>query len=180
MPPTRMHLRGAALGAAALACALAAGGPLAGASIAGRGGAAGADPALPGTNSYSATLERCTPSAVPAERSVTFAGRMLATPGTQRMDMRIELQERTPSDSAFRMVIAPGLGVWRSSEPGVTIYRYVKQITNLAAPATYRAVVRFRWMGDKDRVLKRAELRTAKCSQPPPAPAPGAQPVQGG
>lgn len=82
------------------------------------------------------------------------------------MGMRIELLEQTPGQAGYRQVNAPGLGVWRSSEAGVKIYRYVKQITNLSAPAVYRAVVHFRWTGEKGRVLKRAELRTAKCAQP--------------
>lgn len=120
---------------------------------------------------YSATLEQCVASATPAQRSVTFTGEMVATDATQRMAMRIELLEHTPGQTAFHEVSAPGLGVWRGSEPGVKIYRYVKQITNLSAPAVYRAVVHFRWIGAKDRVLKRAALRTARCAQStPPAP----------
>jgi hypothetical protein len=130
---------------------------------------------------YSATLEQCTSSTLPAQRSVTFSAQMTAVAGTQRMAMRIELQERAPSPAGdasqapFRPVSAPGLGVWRSSEAGVKIYRYVKQITGLSAPATYRAVVRFRWLGARGRVLRRAALRTATCAQAAPAPLESAQ-----
>jgi hypothetical protein len=115
---------------------------------------------------YSAGLEQCTPSATPAARSATFTGEMVATAATERMAMRIELLEHVHGEPGYSPVAAPGLGVWRRSETGVKIYRYVKQITNLAAPAVYRAVVRFRWLGEKGRVIKRAEARTARCFQP--------------
>jgi len=80
--------------------------------------------------------------------------------------MRIELEQRLRGETIFHTVIAPGLGVWRDSEAGVKIYKYVKQVTNLTAPAAYRAVVRFRWLGDRGHVLKHAELRTPRCLQP--------------
>ena len=168
-----MPLPKTALRALAMACAAVALSPLAVASAAGHG----TQPAGHGTQQepswdtsssagYSATLEQCVTSAVAMQRSVTFTGQMVATPGTQRMSMRIELLERIPGRAGYHQVAAPGLGVWRSSEAGVKIYRYVKQITNLSAPAVYRAVVHFRWFGEKGRVLRRAELHTAKCAQP--------------
>jgi hypothetical protein len=115
---------------------------------------------------FSVTLEQCATSTVQAERSATFTAQMTATSTTQRMGMRIELQQRLRGETAFHTVLAPGLGLWRSSEAGVKIYKYVKQVTNLAAPAAYRAVVRFRWLGEKGRVLKRGELHTPRCLQP--------------
>jgi hypothetical protein len=115
---------------------------------------------------YSVTLEQCLTSTVQAERSATFTAQMTATSATQRMGMRIELQQRVRGEEGFHTIIAPGLGLWRSSEPGVKIYKYVKQVTNLTAPAAYRAVVRFRWLGDRGRVLKRAELHTPRCLEP--------------
>jgi hypothetical protein len=129
---------------------------------------------------YSATLEQCTTSTVQTERSATFTAQMTATSATQKMGMRIELQQRLLGEMGFNTILAPGFGVWRSSEPGVKIYKYVKQVTNLTAPAAYRAIVRFRWLGDKGRMLKHAELHTQRCLQPTlpgqvtqtPAPAP--------
>ncbi len=122
-----------------------------------------ATPTVPG---YSVTLEQCVTSTAQVERSATFTAQMVATPATQKMALRFELQERMRGEADFHTVIAPGLGVWQRAEPGVKIYKYVKQVTNLAAPAAYRAVVRFRWSGEKGRVLKRAELHTQKCVQP--------------
>jgi hypothetical protein len=120
----------------------------------------------PNAPGYSVTLEQCVTSTVQIERSATFTAQMVATPGTQKMALRFELQERMRGETDFHTVVAPGLGAWQRSEPGVKIYKYVKQVTNLAAPAAYRAVVRFRWLGEKGRVLKRAELHTQKCLQP--------------
>jgi hypothetical protein len=111
-------------------------------------------------------LEQCATSTVQAERSATFTAQMAATSATQKMGMRIELQQRLRGEGEFHTLAAPGFGVWRSSEPGVKIYKYVKQVTNLSAPAAYRAVVHFRWLGEKGRVLKRAELHTPRCLQP--------------
>jgi hypothetical protein len=120
------------------------------------------------------SVEQCTPAVNQSERSATFAAQMTALDGTQRMAMKIEVQERSPTDPTFHTVMAPGLGVWRQSETGVRIYKYVKQVTNLAAPAVFRAQVRFRWFDDSGRVLKRAQRFTSTCVQPvdiPPAPA---------
>lgn len=120
----------------------------------------------PTTPGYSVTLEQCVTSTVQSERSATFTAQMVATPATWKMALRFELQERMRGEPDFHTVVAPGLGTWQRAEPGVKIYRYVKQVTNLAAPAAYRAVVRFRWSGEKGHVLKRAELHTQKCLQP--------------
>ena len=101
-----------------------------------------------------------------AERSATFAGEMATIPGAAKMEMRIDVLERMPGEVAFHVISAPGLGVWRSSAPGVKNYKYLKQVTNLAAPAYYRAAVRFRWLNAKGRLVKSAELRT-RVRQPP-------------
>jgi hypothetical protein len=119
---------------------------------------------------YSVTLEQCVSSGVQAERSATFVSQMVATAATQKMAMRIVLEGRTRSEAEYHPVPGPGFGVWRPSEPGVKIYKYVKQVTNLAAPAVYRTTVKFRWVGDKGKVIKRAELRSSRCFQPTLAP----------
>jgi hypothetical protein len=114
----------------------------------------------------SATLEQCVTSTEQAERAATFAGEMASLSGSSKMEMRIDVLERMPREMAFHMVSAPGLGVWRTAAPGVKSYRYLKEVTNLAAPAFYRAVVRFRWFNSKGRLIKAAELRTPRCAQP--------------
>jgi len=59
-----------------------------------------------------------------AERSATFSGEMTAIPGSARMTMRIDVQERMPGEALFHTLSAPGLGVWRGSDPKVKSYRY--------------------------------------------------------
>ena len=113
-----------------------------------------------------ATVEQCVTTGEQTDRSATFSGEMTALAGTARMAMRIEVQERMPGEELFRTVAAPGLGVWRGSASGVKIYQYVKQVTNLASPAAYRALVRFRWLNDKGYVIRRAERVTSPCIQP--------------
>ncbi len=112
-----------------------------------------------------ATLQQCVTDASQSERSATFAGEMTALPASTRMDIRIDVLERMPSEDSYHMVIAPGLGVWRSSAPGVKVFKYIKQITNLSAPAFYRGVVRFRWRGSHGRTIATAQLRTRRCEQ---------------
>jgi hypothetical protein len=119
-----------------------------------------------GGGTASVGIEQCATSTVQLERSATFTAQMAATSTTQKMGMRIELQQRLRGEGEFHTLAAPGFGVWRTSEPGVKIYKYVKQVTNLDAPAAYRAIVRFRWIGERGHVLKRDELRTPRCMQP--------------
>jgi hypothetical protein len=127
----------------------------------------------------SATLEQCLTSEEQDERSATFAGEMTAIAGTAKMEMRIDVLERTPEEGLYRTVSAPGLGVWRSSAPGVKIYKYLKQVTNLTGPAFYRAAVRFRWLNAKGRLIATTELHTRRCEQPAPA-TPTNPPTSGG
>jgi hypothetical protein len=131
------------------------------ASTASQKGQVGSSPATP-----SASVEACVTSSVQGERSATFSGEMTASAGTGRMSMRIELQERLPGEALFRTVAAPGLGAWRSAAPGIKVYRYIKQVTDLAAPAVYRAAVRFRWLTTKGRLIRALERRTPTCAQP--------------
>jgi hypothetical protein len=116
----------------------------------------------------SATLEGCVTASDPEERGATFAGEMATIPGSAKMEMRIDVLERMPRELVFHSLVAPGLGVWRISAPGVKTYKYLKEITNLAAPASYRAVVRFRWVNAKGHTIKSLEARTPRCTQTAP------------
>jgi hypothetical protein len=118
----------------------------------------------------SAKLEQCVTSVVQAERSATFAGEMTAIANTAHMAMRVDVQERLPGEVLFHTLSAPGLGVWRSSDPKVKVYKYLKQVTNLSAPAVYRGLVRFRWLNARGHVIKHAERLTARCTQPAAPP----------
>jgi hypothetical protein len=161
----------------AVAGALALAGGVAGAQT---GDTAGSGLSTPGATE--ATLEQCVTSVVQTERSATFTGEMTAIPGTSKMSMRIDVQERTAGESEYHVLSAPGLGVWRAADPKVKVYKYLKQVTNLSAAASYRALVRFRWIGAKGRVIRRGERLTPRCLQPAtppePQPAPTAAPPE--
>lgn len=118
-----------------------------------------------------ALLEKCVTAATQLERYATFAGRMLALPGTTSMSIRIDIEERPQGQTAFRRsegAGTSGLASWRSSEPGVKIFKDVKQVTNLDAPVDYRAAVHFRWIGSKGVLIKREVLHTSVCHEPAP------------
>jgi hypothetical protein len=120
----------------------------------------------PAVGSTSATLEECVTATVQEQRAVGFSAEMTAIPGTVRMAMRIDLEERATDEAEFHTVTASGLGVWRSSDPKVKVYKYVKQVTNVSAPALYRGLVRFRWLNAKGHTIKRVERLTSRCLQP--------------
>lgn len=123
----------------------------------------------------SATLKECVTAAAQHERSVTFMGQMTILPGAVQMTMRIDLEERQPGGAGFRRVSVAGnagLGAWRIAQSGVKIFKDVKQVSDLAAGAEYRALVRYRWIDAQGNVLWRAMRHTPVCHEPAPeAPA---------
>ena len=79
--------------------------------------------------------------------------------------MRIDLLERGSEEESYRRVTATGLGVWRLSTPGVKSFRYLHQVTNLAAPASYRARSASAGSTPTGAMSADAELRTQPCEQ---------------
>jgi hypothetical protein len=131
----------------------------------------------------SANLEECVTAIAQAERSATFSGEMAAIAGSARMEMRIRVLERASGETVFHAISAPGLGVWRTAAPGVKVYKDLRQVTNLSAPAFYRGAISFRWLNARGRLIKTMELRTPRCEQPEapaassPSPPAAPQPV---
>lgn len=123
--------------------------------------------------SASASVEQCVTGAAQSERSAMFAAEMTAMPGSVRMAIRVEIQEQIAGEALFHTITASGLGAWRVSDPGVRAYRYNKQVTNLFAPASYRAAVRFRWLNAKGRLMKSSVRHTPGCRQTASTPFPG-------
>jgi len=115
-----------------------------------------------------ATVEQCVTSVEQPERSVTFVGEMSAIPGSARMLMRIEVLERAPKEALFHAVTYPGLGLWLRASSGVRTYKNLDKVTDLSAPAVYRAAVHFRWLNAKGRLIRSLELRTGRCEEPAP------------
>ena len=133
-----------------------------------------------------ATLTQCVTTDAEGERSLTVAAQMTLIPASSRMQTRTYLVQRRSGEAQFHMITAPGLGSWLEAEPGVKTYKDLRQVTNLSAPAVYRAVVDFRWLSAHGHVIKRLQLNTARCVQPappsgstpaPPSPSPTRTPA---
>ena len=108
----------------------------------------------------------CVPALDPVARTATFEARVRAARDSTRMQVRYTLQVREFDIGGWRRVVAEGLDTWLTSDPGVRRYTYDKTVQNLAAPAAYRAVVRFRWLDAAGAVLKGARRTSAVCRQP--------------
>jgi hypothetical protein len=115
---------------------------------------AGLAPAAPAQAASSGVrLLDCESALDPAARSATFEGRMRVRKAARKLQMRFTLQTRSRGDSGWHKLSAPGFGKWLTSDPGVGRYVYTKHLVELDAPASYRTVVRFRWLdGDGVRV----------------------------
>jgi hypothetical protein len=107
----------------------------------------------------------CDSSLDPAARVATFEGRMRVKHGARRMQMRFTLQERTPGDPSWQKIPAAGFGKWLTSDPGIGRFVYSKRLVELEAPASYRTIVRFRWLdAGGDRVAS-SKSTSAPCHQ---------------
>ena len=127
----------------------------------------GAPPPLttPAPGTASAALRACRVAVDQASRSATFAAEMTATSGSSRLELRMQLLSRPGPHVRFTAVDGPGLGIWQRALPGRTEFIYVKQVTNLPAPAQYRADVSFRWIDAGGAVVRRAHRRSGICTQ---------------
>jgi hypothetical protein len=128
--------------------------------------AQGQEGTAPASPAVSATVEQCVTASAASDRSVTFTAQMETVPGAHRMAMQIILQEHDRDEAGFHTLTAGGVGAWERSEVGVKIYKYVRQVTDLPAPAAYRAIVEYRWLSEKGHVIRTDERRTAICRQP--------------
>lgn len=111
-------------------------------------------------------VDRCHAALRSAERYAVFSGTMRSLrQGTDRMHMRFELFQRDQGKTAFKRVAAPGLGVWNPADHGVRRFRFRQKVANLSAPASYRAVVSFRWTNAGGHVFSRTSRLTPVCFQ---------------
>jgi hypothetical protein len=118
-----------------------------------------------------AELADCQTGAAPAERFAVFTGSMPALKGTAWMSMRFDLYQRRPGARGFARIALPHWGTWeRTTQAGVPGFVFTKRVEQLAAPARYRALVRFRWYGADGRLQRRAARLSPVCAQPDPRP----------
>ena len=108
----------------------------------------------------------CLTSVEADERAARFEGDMRTVAGAVRLQMRFTLQTRSVEEPEWTAVKAPGFGTWNSSVPGIGRFVYVKTVQNLLAPASYRAVIQFRWLGPSGKPILRAKRYSRVCRQP--------------
>jgi hypothetical protein len=112
-----------------------------------------------------ATVVRCVPALDQTQRFGVFQGEMHAVKGANRMQMRFTVLQQLPGEQ-FKPVTGTGLDLWNTSRANVAIYRFRKRVENLIAPAAYRTLISFRWLGPKGRVVRNATRLSPICHQP--------------
>lgn len=117
-----------------------------------------------------ATLDSCLTALTPDGRSAVFSGSMPPVAGTWRMRMRFDLYSRRSSSARWQRVAAPKWSVWHASRPRVPGFVFTKVVDGLGAPASYRAVVRFRWYDKQGEIVRSTQRTTAVCLEPDPRP----------
>lgn len=111
-------------------------------------------------------MTACTTGLDAQDRAVTYEGRMRRLSGTRRMQMRFALQVRARAAAKWTAVKGPGLNVWVTSNTGVARYSFSKHIENLGAPASYRVMVRFRWLDARRRRIDDRLITSKACREP--------------
>lgn len=116
------------------------------------------------------TMTRCDKGLTPDARAVVFEGRVSAVHGARKMQLRFTLQAKTPDDPTWRKVTADGFGTWITAPRGLGRYLYDKTVDNLLAPASYRAVVDFRWRDARGHTIRTTHATSRACKMPDPRP----------
>src|SRR5581483_9648621 len=118
-------------------------------------GAASASSSSSGAIGSRAQIEDviCQTALDPPARAFSVTAQMKPIAGTQHMELEFDLQVSTASTPAFTDVAGSGLGTWLTppnanlgQRPG-DIWVLHHPVANLTAPAVYRFIVSFRWLG---------------------------------
>jgi hypothetical protein len=117
-------------------------------------------PAAAAAGPASVALTACEPR----ERAAEFEARMDKVAGAARMKLRFTLEARK-AGKGWRRVAAPELGGWRTADAATTRYISSRRVTALVGPASYRTLVRFRWLDADGRTVARAKARSRSCWQ---------------
>lgn len=112
----------------------------------------------------------CHRSLDPSKRVVSVTAVMGTIAGTQRLEMRFQLEERTAS--GVSEVRVGDLGRWVSPSQATLgqnpndQWIFNHPVTGLPVPATYRFRVSFRWIGARGRTLGELQRSGINCRQP--------------
>ena len=119
-----------------------------------------------GASAARVKLIACVPALAAQERSATFEARVRRARQSERMQVSFALQVRDATLPGWHRVVAAGPDEWMTSDKDVRRYLYARTVENLAAPAAYRTVVRFRWLDSDGAVLARERATSRVCRQP--------------
>jgi hypothetical protein len=108
----------------------------------------------------------------PPERAINVEAVMRPLTGTRKLQMEFLLLQKAAGATSFSPVSGSGLGVWLS--PNVAGLgqnpkdRWIvpHPVADLPAPAVYRYVVNFRWIGNDGRVIGNAQRISKACYEP--------------
>jgi CARDB len=103
----------------------------------------------------------------PRDRAAEFEARMGKVEDGVKMKMRFTLQARKPGKKKpYRRVAAPGFSSWTTADTGTSRYVFTRRVEGLIGPARYRALVRFRWIDARGKVILTAKRYSKGCWQP--------------
>lgn len=112
----------------------------------------------------------CVDALDPGHRSVSLTSVMRPVPATKHMTVRFDLFS-SRGGAAPRTIRFGDLGSWIKPDnptlgqlPG-DVWNLRKQVVPLAAPASYRFRVRFRWLGPGNRILASGQRFSPICRQ---------------
>jgi len=114
----------------------------------------------------------CQTALDPPARAVSVQAVMRRLAGTSKMQMKFELLRQTKPHTRFVSVHGRGLGNWISptdptlgQQPG-DVWILNHPVVDLAAPATYKYRVTFKWIGAQGQTLGTAVQPSPTCYQP--------------
>ena len=114
----------------------------------------------------------CQKALDPPARAVSVQAVMRPVTGTSKMQMKFELLRSTKSHPRFVSVRGRGLGSWivptdpTLGQQAGDVWILTHPVVNLAAPATYKFRVTFRWLGSDGQTLGTAMQSSTPCYQP--------------
>jgi hypothetical protein len=134
--------------------------------------AGSASAASPSPSLYQLRSFVCQKALDPPERAISVQAVMRPVTGTARMQMRFDLMRKTGPGTVFTKVRGRQLDSWISPQDPTLgqnpadVWILSHPVVDLAAPATYRFRVNFRWIGAQGQRLATAVQSTAGCYQP--------------
>jgi hypothetical protein len=103
-------------------------------------------------------------------REAVFEGQMRVYRKAPKLQMRFTLQASTPDAPKWGKVALPDFSEWITAPANVGKYTYDKTVEDLLAPASYRAVVDFRWKSRAGKTIRTEQAISPVCKQPDARP----------